>query len=472
MYINKVTYPINKIQYSKVNSLKPSKTQDGLKQDGSIPPAYSYIKPSISFKSKEELKTFLREIDSKKSTEKEISITTEFAPPKKNPDSDRIYRRVMRESYGVQEAFNNVVNDSRYDSKDYDEVLLTIIRDNNFNVNKRYESGYSVTCNPLFILTTLNKPYLLQEALKRNNADPNIRCGFENYLTPLMRAVKTNSLDCAYVLLKSGKVNKSEVERCLNACSQSNKEMTELLNSYPNVDNYIESLEKIKTNLYEDKIKNVSEVLLNPKININFVDSNGNNVFHAINYIDNEEESIQLFFNAVNRNVNLNRRNNSGQTPIELYLKNQKYGLVCAAVEKGADLSVFNDKYKNTFAHKVASFVEENIAIRILDYAYDKGHSLDEQNFVGITPAISATKARKHRLLNFLINKGVSINTPDNNGMTPMHYACMLNDERLIEILLNNFVNLKIKDKFEKIATDYLKNPNLIEMCRNFQRML
>lgn len=350
----------------------------------------------------------------------------------------------------------------------YDYELLKIVTERGFDVNTRYDGGYNVNCNPLFILTTINKPYILQEALKKRNADPNIINGSSGYLTPLYRAIDTNCLDCAYILLKSGKLSEQEIQRCKDRSDRMTSKMRELFDAYPDIDNYLNAaLNNINLNLKKD-IKTLDDVLLTPEVDVNFVDSNGNNILHVINNVKDKEKAVQLAINAINRGVNINRTNFAGNTPVQEFLKSGKYELVTALIDKNADLSVFKDSLGNSFAHIVCNTADEEISMKLIDYAFDKGLDLEAQNCAGVTIIINAVKYRKYKLLNYLINKGASINHQDCNGMTPFHYACILNDKKSIEILMNNFASTNIKNKVGRFAASYLTKPELIDFCKMF----
>lgn len=394
-----------------------------------------------------------------------------FDAPKSTIEGDRIYKEMKSQGLSPRQMFGRLARAADGNSI-YDDILLKIINERSFDVNSRYDGGYNVNCNPLFILTTINKPYLLQEALKRRGADPNIINGSGDTLTPLYRAIDTNCIDCAYVLLKSSKLSKSEIERCKARSNRMTSKMRELFDAYPDIDKYLSDSINMINKILKKDIKTLDDVLLTPEVDVNFIDSNGNNILHVINYVEDKEKAIQLVINAVNRKVNVNRANFAGYTPIQLFLKDGKYELVTTLIDKGADLSVFKDELDNSFAHIVCSTASEENAMKLIDYAFEKGLDLDARNCAGVTIAINAVKAQRYKLLNYLINRGASINIQDNNGMTPLHYACILNDPKALEILMNNFASTTIKDNRGLVAKSYLKKPELIKFYSMFRTML
>ena len=392
----------------------------------------------------------------------------EFSAPRANDYGTTEYKRMVGQGMSAQSIFGSLVtrnNDS------YDDAILSTIKDPNFDTNYKYSSGYNVSCNPLFILVTMNKPYLLQEALKKRGANPNEICGLSGTLSPLSRAIDSNSLDCVYVLLKSGKISDSEFKRA-QSVSKITPEMKKLLNSYPNVEDYIRKTYEAAEIASRKDIKTIDDVLLTPDIDVNFVDSNGNNFLHIINEVNDNEKAMKLLTNALNRKVKINKTNNNGLTPIQAYLKSGKYELVTAMIESGADLSVFKDSLQNGFGHIVCTSADEENAKKLLDYAIEKGLNLDEKNCTGTTIIANAVKTKKYDLLNYLINKGASINIQDDNGMTPLHFACMLNDPKSLEILMNSFPNTQIQDKSGKIASEYLTKPELKQFYDMFKSII
>ena len=392
----------------------------------------------------------------------------EFSPPRTNEYAENQYNELKRSGRDVQEMFGNIAQ-RRNDS--YDAVLLDLIKSPKLDVNKKYDRGYNVSCNPLFILVTLNKPYLLQEALKKRDANPNMICGGSETLSPVSRAIDSNSLDCVYVLLKSGKVTRSELQRAITI-SKVSPEMKKLLDSYPNVEDYVKKQFEATENALKKDIKTLDDVMITPNVDLNFVDSNGNSILHIIDSIDDKQKAMQFLLTALKRKVKINQTNNKGLTPIQTYLQSGKYELVTAMIDNGADLSVFKDSLQNSFGHIVCSLADEENAKKLLDYAIDKGLNLDEKNCTGTTIIANAVKTRKYSLLNYLINKGASLNIQDNNGMTPLHFACILNDQNSLEIIMNSFPNTQIQDKTGKIASDYLTQPELIQYYNMFKSII
>ena len=61
MYINKIISPIIGTYSLKTNIKKPSSQYEASMQEGLVSTAYSYIIPTVSFKSKNELKTYLKD---------------------------------------------------------------------------------------------------------------------------------------------------------------------------------------------------------------------------------------------------------------------------------------------------------------------------------------------------------------------------------------------------------------------------
>ena len=428
----------------------------------------------LSMSDVEEVNTFLIDIAkkyNKNNAQPKTKSAITFNPPNRNKSYEDTF---LNRSDSANEIFADAVLESRRqedrDPEALDSTILELMKRRDFNPNYQYSGGYNVDCRPIFILTTLNKPYLLQEILKLRSADPNLFNGTSNDLTALDRAVNNNILDCAYVLLKSGKIDSSEIERCKRRFSMT-PEMKGLLNSYPDMDEYITSTFKSLEDLEKINIKTLDDFLRTPDLDYNFIDSNGNNIINAACALKDKAEALRIVSNAAGLKVNINVVNKKGEAPITIALKNKNYDVVAFLINKGADLSVFKDELENTFIHRVISIMDEDDAIKILDLAKEKGIDTDAGNCSGITPFIQAVKLKKYKVIKYLLGSGIVSNKTDKFGRTALHYACILNDPDLLELLLNNFVSTNIRDNSGKLAGEYLKKPELINFYRMFDSM-
>ena len=420
-----------------------------------------------------EVDVYLNEIIKKYSINenKFLKESISFPPPKPNLDYEKAYLRYLSSGSNPNSVFGRVVVENKRSATNaMDSTLLKIMQHNDFDPNERFEDGYNISCTPIFILTTLDKPYLLQEILKLPKANPNITSGLSSSLTPLYRAVSNNILDCAYVLLKSGKVSNSEIRRC-KEISDMSPEMRGLLDSYPNMDEFVSKNFKELAELSKVNINTLNDVMTTPNVDPNFIDSNGNNILHIASFLG-DDSAVILAATAVNNKVNINCVNKESKSPLQLALEKKQYDLAGYLIDKGADTSKIQDSMQNSFAHIALLIDDEDEAIKLLDCAAEKGANLNAVNMAKVTPCINAVKMRKYKVLNYLINKGVKINAQDMNGMTALHYACMLNDKKSIEILLNNFASRNIKNSQGLTADKYLKQKDLIDFYNMFKTLL
>lgn len=419
---------------------------------------------------KEKIDNYLFELNKKfyNANIQAVSGEFKFEPPKENSRTIAQYND-MKSRSNDWTIFGYLAGNMK-SSDEYDCVVEQMLQDKDFPIMKRYDSGYNIGCDPLFILTTLNKPYLLQQALKLKDANPVANTGMNRSISAWKRAVGNNILDCVYVMLKSGKISEEDIEEAKSWAST--KEMRELLNAYPDIDKYMNEINNRYNAAITINVKRIEDVMTTPNVDPKFVDSEGNNILHIIAETDDELSAISMIENAVkNKGVNINAKNKLGQTPIELYLQKGKYSLVAKMLDLKADISIFNDSIQNTFAHHLVMSPDEDEAIRLLDYALANGYDINKGDMIGITPFMRACKMKKYKIMAYYINTGLSMNIQDNNGRTPLHFACMMNDTKEIEMLLNAFASTKIADKADKVPGDYLREPAAIEFYKMFDRM-
>ena len=404
--------------------------------------------------SKEELiSNFINEINAAyQGTKPKIqacNMADDIKPPVPTPEGTRLYNELDKSGMSGRDMFAKValMINGGSDNGIYDDALLKIVERSDMDVNRRYQEDYNVWCNPLFILTTLDKPYILQAALKKRNADPNLKSGSNHTLSPLYRAVDFNMPYCTYVLLKSGKIKDSVFEECKSLSMGPN--IRTLFEYYPDIDNAFEKkFEEASRSLQRRHIKTLEDVLALPDVNVNFTDSYGNNFAHIISYIDDEERALKLLINAKKLNVDINHPNNDGIRPVQLYMQGGKYKLVTALMDKDTDFSAFKDEYGNSLGHIICNYTDEENAMAMLSYGLDKGIiDVDAQNCAGVTMLMDAVKSQKYKLLLFLIDSAAAnLNIQDINGNAAIHHACILNDKEAIQILANKCAHIVIKN--------------------------
>lgn len=357
------------------------------------------------------------------------------------------------------------------DNDRYDELLLELVKNPAFPINYRSEGNtvfYSINCTPLFILTTINRPYILQEALKRNNLDIEKTSGSSGTMTITKRAIENNLLDCLVVILKANnhKIPTEKYKRTNNS-----EFVQGLLKSYPNVDEYLNpnicssDLEKLSSKIYTLK-----DVLTSLEVDKNFVDSNGNNIAHIAVGQDDGLSSVDLLMNASVLGVDLEQKNNDGKKPFDIAFENENYVAMAYLLTKNIGLNK-RDEFGNNSLGIFSKIKEKGLAINLMKIALDAGISINCTNDSGTTALNETVRLKHYDKMKFLLSNGASPDIPDKKGNTPLHYACHLNDETAIKILLDNFAKIDVPNNTSKYPKSYLKEENLIKTFEMYEKL-
>ena len=203
---------------------------------GKLPRLYCQIKNATA----EEL--YLEDINSDIKTSRISNVPTfdnkvneeielNLSPPRHYDENEQLLDSIKKSTNGeyLRLTFSNIVTSIRYQDSSggnscdkYDELLVALVQNKNMDINSTYERSsddleggrwYNIHCSPLFILTCLNKPYVLREALKRDDVDYTAGSGYSRSKTILNQAIEHHIDECAYVLLTTPKMREYIAER-------------------------------------------------------------------------------------------------------------------------------------------------------------------------------------------------------------------------------------------------------------------
>ncbi|TLP35500.1 ankyrin repeat domain-containing protein [Arcobacter arenosus] len=241
---------------------------------------------------------------------------------------------------------------------------------------------------------------------------------------------------------------------------------------------------------------NFTDILLKEGLSINHADKHGNNYLHKIidrswrklssreilTPVPTYEWDEEFFTFFLNNNINIEHKNNKGETPLLKALIESRFNLVNILLDKNACIDIKNNEGITPFylivkndQHNIAkkliekgmNFLEETyqdkslifLAIEngsyfIIDHFVEK-IDLDKSDKEGRKPIHYATMFKDISILKLLIENKVNINAQDNKGVTPLHYAVKYKNLDMLKVLIKNNVNLNLQDQNNKTPLHY-----------------
>jgi len=182
--------------------------------------------------------------------------------------------------------------------------------------------------------------------------------------------------------------------------------------------------------------KNVVELLLKKGADINKATIDGDTILMgAINY--DEEEVIKILLDEEGVRVDLNARNNNGETALIRAVQTGNTDIVSMLVDAGADMNI-RDNYGNTPLIQASMIGEEYILDLLLDFDYilDSGSDVNATNNAGETALIAASRLGKSVIVERLLDLGADVNAQSNAGETALIVASRLGHYDIVEMLL------------------------------------
>ncbi len=421
------------------------------------------------------------------------NIALGIIPPKHYSKNDEMLKQIREcsDSDKLSEMFIDVVrNDDyltgKYDSEEfnneYDELLLEFVKNPKMDFNKRFDHSYCISCTPLFIITTLNKPYILNEALKRNDVDPTIASGFSQDKTILKRAFDNHIDACTYVILTSPKT-KDMVEENLDTlkASEVSPFAKLLLEYYPDIPKLDEETggitftqgfdipEELQEPLQE--VQRLQDVQRNCLIDSNYIDSRGNNIVNVLANLNDEKEALAVLLSAEKIGTDLEHHNDKAETPMghALYkgmphvtarLLEQTY-MPYVRLYDGIDCMLLFSNLEN-----------QNNSVNYMEIARNRGLSVNSSDNNGNTPLINSAEQNNIAAIKYLLSHGANPNLTDCSGQSALHKACINENIETINLLLDSYAYPEIKDAIGNTPYEYLGDETKAKISSKFKEVI
>ncbi len=192
---------------------------------------------------------------------------------------------------------------------------------------------------------------------------------------------------------------------------------------------------------------------------------------YSIRYKDPKVAKILI------ENANLNLRDDNGNTPLFVAIKNEKEDLFDLLLEKGADANGSgraSEKTENQTALYVAILQgREDLIRKLLDENADPNIA-DSTGALPLSEAVIRRSANPS-VIKILLDKGANPNAQESDKTTPLMFAAENNKINpqtrleIVQLLLDKGADKKMKDKDGKTAVDWAKkggNKNTVELLQ------
>ncbi|TGK37240.1 ankyrin repeat domain-containing protein [Leptospira andrefontaineae] len=211
----------------------------------------------------------------------------------------------------------------------------------------------------------------------------------------------------------------------------------------------------------------VNEVknLVNSGVKSDSKDKDGNSLFHlfalpiryniissSMKFCDkyhfppDEKERLELLKYLLTLDLDLNAKNNYGNTPLHYIVGNYSLNTVKISIQEGADPFAINDSGE-TILHS-ATYGYQN---EVISYLLKTGLNVNAVDDYKNTPLHNAARSKISTLL-LLIESGADVNAINSSGNTPLHYLVTDNlsySERLekFKLLVKYGANIRLYNK-------------------------
>jgi ankyrin repeat protein len=132
--------------------------------------------------------------------------------------------------------------------------------------------------------------------------------------------------------------------------------------------------------------------------------------------------------------VDINRRDETGQTPLHHACYSGDFETAKALVEKGANVNIEVPESLLTPLHAATM----NGDIKIVKYLVANGATINAKDSEGATPLLAACWIGKKDVVYYLAEKGAEINVKTKYGASPLHYSAQSGSIELVTYFVNN----------------------------------
>lgn len=225
-----------------------------------------------------------------------------------------------------------------------------------------------------------------------------------------------------------------------------------------------------------DDIKTIEALLSDPSFDINYTDTNGNNLLHHA-CLKNKIEIARLLINNT-RFDGINKRNSYYHTPLIICSCRGKYEIAKMLIEisKFTSLNDFDHGGYTAFHYACLFGHKDIVELLINTKGFD---SLNRKNYSNNTGFHFLCQEGNYDMVELLIKTPGfnSLVTENSEGMTPFHNACRSGHTKIVELLIRTpgfdslnkksflgYVPLRYayRNKHIDVVKELLKQPDII----------
>ena len=188
------------------------------------------------------------------------------------------------------------------------------------------------------------------------------------------------------------------------------------------------------------------------------------------------DTDIQIIKELLNKGIDINIKNQNGETPIQYlighYSSVKRYEEVLKFLLKnGANINIVDNLGDNALTNKHNSVWSEQIEFLFKNTSLNINH----QNREGNTALHDTCSNEISSLLLSLLKHNPDVNIQNKKGLIPLHLLAQKKKyyfkEYEFEKLLEHGANPKLKDNSGKTALDYLKGHETIQLYENLKTL-
>lgn len=152
--------------------------------------------------------------------------------------------------------------------------------------------------------------------------------------------------------------------------------------------------------------------------------------------------SLEAITTALNKGVNINGLDETGNTPLTAAIRRKRLDIVKLLIERGADMKQTSGYQQTDMPFLVAVRVG---ATDIMQELIDHGAPFAAANKQGDTPLIIAIKRKQPAAITFLLDHGLDVNERGSHNETPLSVAAGCGAEEIVRLLLDRGADATLK---------------------------